>query len=301
MADQSSLPTPTTTPPPPATWKSISAEINAATRKQHARLNDLITARLPLALPPHSSNPAVLGRGLEAFAQIFIAFEEVWQDIEDGQHSLSKYDPDKAHGYDVCSYLAFLRPIGLARRERLMRDLNHIKARTHIEFPPSKYDEALAKRVRDRVSREPHTLIAYAWVMYMAIFSGGRWVREQLGNAGPSFWIGPEQSDKAERPSAPGYTFLFFDGDQDGEDIKLQFKDRLQEAETILSIEERQAIVSASQTLFDECICLVKDLDKRTMEEPGAVVILIALIIIMVMPLAVLLWPYRRFFLRLWW
>jgi len=300
MADQLSLPTPTATPPPPATWKSISAEINAATRKQHTVLNDLITARLPRALPPHSSNPAVLGRGLEAFAQIFIAFEEVWQDIEDGQHSLSKYDPDKAHEYDVCSFLAFLRPAGLARRERLMKDLKYIKTRTGIEFPPSEYDKALAKRVRDGVTREPHTLIAYAWVMYMAIFSGGRWVREQLGTARPDFWNGTEQPEKVELSNTPGYTFLYFDGDKDGEDIKGEFKDRLQEAETVLSIEERQAIVSASQALFDECICLVKDLDKRTMEEPGAVLMLIALIIIMVMPLTVILWPYRAFFLQFW-
>ncbi|KAF2773032.1 heme oxygenase-like protein [Teratosphaeria nubilosa] len=263
MADH--LPTPTRTPPPPAIT-NISTEINVATRKQHTELNRLIIDRLPLGLPPHASDPALLGRGLAAFARIFFAFESVWKDIEDGKHALNRLDPSQAHKYDVVSFLSFLRPAGMSRSERLRLDLGHINQKTGIDFRPTKYDEVLMTSIRARVNAEPHALIAHAWVMYMAIFSGGRWIRQQLSSPGPGFWPLPPQTEKTDiedRLHMPGFSFLSFDGTQDGEDIKADFKSRLEEAEELLTANEREEVVQAAQALFEECIDLVKDIDRR--------------------------------------
>jgi heme oxygenase len=268
------LPSPTKTPPP-AEKPSISVAINSATRKQHVELNRLIVERLPLGLPPHSHDPALLGRGLAAFGNIFSAFEEVWHEIEQGKHALSRYDPDKAHAYDVCSFLSFLRPTGLARGERLRKDLAHIQRRADTEYQTSAYDQALATRIRTALNERPHALIAYAWVMYMAIFSGGRWIREQLAKAGPCFWLDASQAEKfdiANRLSMPGFIFLSFSGDRDGEDIKADFQSRLEEADTLLTDKERDEVVDAAKGIFDDCLQLIHDIDKRVQvaqEEPN--------------------------------
>lgn len=283
MADH--LPTPTPSPPPDATHPSISAQINAVTRKQHTELNRLIIDRLPLALPPNASDPALLGQGLAAFAQIFFAFEESWQQIEDGSHPLNKYDPDRAHEYDVCSNLAFLRPNGLVRSPRLRRDLEHIAKRTKKNVRQGAFEKKLAQQVRDTVNAKPHMLIAHAWVMYMAIFSGGRWIRQQFAGAGKEFWTGEpqtvpsEKNEKTEVQNLPGFSFLSFEGDQDGEDIKAEFKTRLAEAETMLTAEERQDVVQAAQELFEQCIGLVGELDRKVARQKVDLLALIALML----------------------
>ena len=53
------------------------------------------------------------------------------------------------------------------KRPRLMTFISHIQTST---------------------TRKPHLLIAYAWIFYMALFSGGRWIRAQLYAAGEDFW-----------------------------------------------------------------------------------------------------------------
>jgi hypothetical protein len=101
----------------------------------------------------------------------------------------------------------------------------------------------------------------------MAVFSGGRWIRQQLAKGGSGFWIGIGQHEFSELekahmlPHSPGFSFLSFDGYEDGEDIKMLFKARLAEAETLLTQQERQDIIAAARYLFDDCIALVRQLD----------------------------------------
>ncbi|KAK5136945.1 hypothetical protein LTR08_001452 [Meristemomyces frigidus] len=290
------LPSPGPAPRPEFFQPSISAQINIATRKQHTELNRLLTERLPLALPPNVPNSALLGPGLAAFAQIFFAFETVWQSIEDGQHLLNKYDPDRAHEYDVCSALAFLRPVGLARTEMLREDLEQLAKRLGRKngLQLGHHETKLAEKIRATVSAKPHVLVAYAWVMYMAVFSGGRWIRMQFDGAGLEFWTGKTNSILSEKQdgssSLPGYTFLSFPGAVDGEDIKKDFKSRLAETEALLTEEERDEVVEAAQELFDHCIQLVGELDKRVVRQQAGTLVPLAVILALV--LAVMLGFY---------
>ena len=104
----------------------------------------------------------------------------------------------------------------------------------------------------------------------MAVFSGGRWVRRQLENAGPEFWLGESVDERQEAGREPlGFSFLSFDGHEDGEDLKMHFKARLAEAEALLTAQEREEIVAAAQGLFEDCIALVHLLD-REMEQQAA-------------------------------
>lgn len=56
----------------------------------------------------------------------------------------------------------------------------------------------VVERMRKVAEERPHVLVAYAWVWYMAVFSGGRYIREQLGGANrEEFWEG-KGKDKEE-------------------------------------------------------------------------------------------------------
>ncbi|KAF7195732.1 Heme-binding protein HMX1 [Pseudocercospora fuligena] len=247
---------------------SISNRINLATRKQHTELNRLIIQRLPLALPPYQSNPLLFSKGIVPFARIFIIFEIEWDLLV---RHVRKLDPaDLSHDAEVRRWLANLRPEGLARSERLKNDIRHLRdiAGSGIYDTPA-VREAWVKEIRARIRQNPEVLVAFAWVFYMATFAGGRWIRQQLANGGAEFWTGQpgvagnlEKGEQSALLQLPGFTFLSFPGDEDGEDIKTAFKSRLAEAETLLTESEKTEILGVSEQIFDKCISLVNDLDR---------------------------------------
>ena len=259
------LPTPTVTPPPhQSAAPELPAQINTATRKQHTELNRLIIDRIPLALPPRTNSPKVYALGLAAFAQIYLAFEQAFDDLEKSQDASDQQTPvEDTHQHELKTWLSALRPTSLKRSSRLKRDLQYLPALDRSNF--AELDEQISADIHSRVSAKPHILVAYTWVMYMAIFSGGRWIRSQLASAEPEFWTshtnaGPALAEKTPL-GMPGFSFLSFDGEEDGEDIKVEYKKRLKEGEKLLSVQEREDILEASQELFERCISIVKKLD----------------------------------------
>ena len=216
------LPTPSVTPPPPVVALELPVEINTVTRKHHIELNRLIIDRLPLALPPIANSPKVYALGLSAFAHIYLAFEQAFDDLERSQDdSVGTNGEEEAdHQRKVKAWLANLRPPGLKRSSRIKRDLQYLPELDRSSF--SDLDNEIHSHIRDLAASKPHILVAYTWVMYMAIFSGGRWIRSQLAGAQPEFWTshtnaGPALAEKTPL-GMPGFSFLSFDGDEDGED-----------------------------------------------------------------------------------
>lgn len=257
------LPTPSVTPPLPAGASTLPIQINTATRKQHTELNRLIIERLPLALPPKANGPQVYGLGIAAFAQIFLAFEQAFDDLANDEEPKTSSEDELSHHRQVKSWLSNLRPAGLKRSPRLKRDLQYLPELDRSHF--SELNDSTQAHIRALAASKPHTLVAYTWVMYMAIFSGGRWIRAQLASAQPEFWTshtnaGPAMAEKTPL-GMPGFSFLSFDGEQDGEDIKAEYKRRLVEGEDLLGKQEREDIVEASRELFEMCIKIVRKLD----------------------------------------
>jgi heme oxygenase len=246
----------------------LSAQINASTRSHHVLLNRLISSRLPVCLPLNTSDPTLYTSGISQFADIFYAFEEVW-------------DEATVSDVDLLSFLRTLRPHGLARSARIRKDLEYLRslkngAESGQGQQKSKAVEAFVTHIRSVVQANPHLLIAYAWTLYMAIFSGGRWIRGQLCSAGEDFWTSPSDtspattnSDDNEKPTLEelklfeplGLSFWFFPTDTDGEDIKVEFKRRLQDGEHLLTSAQREEIVKESQDVFDRFQDMVADLD----------------------------------------
>ncbi|KAF2432775.1 heme oxygenase-like protein [Tothia fuscella] len=265
---------------------TLSAEINAATRPHHISLNRYITSRLPLCLPPRTATPEIYVAGLEHFASIFFTFESIWDKItasadvsrklEDTWESLDSLSSSgSSAGEDpVTTFLRTLRPLGISRSERLHLDLARLNREAGSETVEQMRGEAQTEfmaHIRETVRQKPHVLIAYAWCMYMAVFSGGRWIRSQLCASGEEFWTG---NAAREAPNTDGrddlnlgkfeglgLSFWFFPGAQDGEDIKADFKQRLQEGEAVLTAEQRADVVAEAQEIFNRCDSLVRELD----------------------------------------
>ncbi|KAL9616890.1 MAG: hypothetical protein Q9160_008279 [Pyrenula sp. 1 TL-2023] len=124
-----------------------------------------------------------------------------------------------------------------------------------------RYPEAslysISSTIAENTRDNPHNLIAYSWIMYMALFNGGRWIRGQLQSAGPTFWGVAPDDDGIDCLS-----FWDFDGTEDGEDIKRDFKQRIEDITELLSDEERIDIVQEAVRIFQMCQGLVDHLDK---------------------------------------
>ncbi|TKA82330.1 hypothetical protein B0A49_00071 [Cryomyces minteri] len=292
--------TPPVPPPPPTPSPHalpLPAEINSATRSIHTQLNRLITSRLPLALPPYTTSPVLYALGLRHFAHVYYAFEAQWTRLCAPRGVAEDLLPDHTlHAQDIRAFLAGLLPPGLMRSERLCGDLSVLSDSFGVADDtapcPGKAVQAFVAHIKDAVSARNHVLVAYAWVMYMAIFSGGRWIRAQLLSASsPSeptnnsgtFWPLPtrstsenisqqpqhEERDEDEPDHPPGLSFLHFPGPSDGEDVKAAFKQRLEAAEPLFSADERREIVAEAGRIFGYCIDIVAELDEQASSAEG--------------------------------
>ncbi|KAF4626998.1 hypothetical protein G7Y89_g11159 [Cudoniella acicularis] len=306
---------------PSETSHTLSHQINAATRSLHTQLNRQIISRLPLALPPYGTNPSKYVSGLLHIAPIYTTFESLWEGVVKTPYLEQKPINDACGGCSsdsdisiqndtpkisprIRNILLDLWPPGLLRTARLRSDIASLSSVSEQEVDSQlrkiSQEGKLANFIShttNSVARNPHVLVAYTWVMYMALFSGGRILRASLqaaGGSGKEFW---EQDPSPVRPysisqeskrkpakktgddepkniwasnsfsdrdileSASGLEFFNFNGEQDGEDIKIEYKKRFTELDDILTTTEKQDIVTEAQHIFQYMLDIVSDLD----------------------------------------
>jgi hypothetical protein len=101
--------------------------------------------------------------------------------------------------------------------------------------------------------------------MYMALFNGGRTIRDQLVTAGPEFWqVSKTPTDFQEGVDvilAERLQFWYFDSATDGDDIKEDFKKRFDIAAAQLIASERVDVVDEAVRIFEMCRQMVDWLD----------------------------------------
>lgn len=196
----------------------------------------------------------------------------------------------------VLALLRTLRPHGLARTRRIHRDIASLAGialddvDTYLLEHTSDASAHFTQHIEAIVANKPHVLLAYAFVMYMAIFSGGRWIRSMLAAPGAGFWSAFElpQSPPGSPPiglayaassvheklrtfnqtqqetfEKTGLSLWFWSGLNDGLDIKAEFKHQLDLANELLTEEMRSDILAESRDIFIRCESLVGELDER--------------------------------------
>jgi len=256
---------------------TLPKQINSATRSIHTHLNRLILTRLPLALPPNSQSPEVYATGLQRFAPIYLSFESLWGEIVD----LQPLEASQAIDHRVFSALKHLYMPKMLRTQGLRSDVSFL-----LHQPLEEVDDVLEhleglqlhlflQHFEQTCAVKPHVLIAYGWVMYMALFNGGRWIRAQLLAAKDSSWRLPtfeSTTESAKADPSPGLAFWHFPGEEDGDDLKNEFKARLNDVEGLLDVEQRQDIVDEALSIFDYLALLVGELDEIVARRPVPVV-----------------------------
>jgi len=172
------------------------------------------------------------------------------------------------------------------RTDRLISDLSTLLHITEEQVQPfissqrSPATEAFLAHIKSRVASKPHTLVAYAFVLYLAIFSGGRWIRSVLAAPGLPFWdfkhprggnVSLEAVHQKLRNYTPaqissyekaGLAFWFWQSDDDGVDIKNDFKARLDAIDEVLTEQQRTDIVTEAREIFVLCEAVVRELDE---------------------------------------
>ncbi|EGX94831.1 hem oxygenase-like, multi-helical [Cordyceps militaris CM01] len=302
--------------------KHLAEAIAAQTRGIHARLNKSILARLPLALPPRASDPSTYVTGLLHIAPIYLTFESLWEHLlaprsEDGldphaelvtplrpasktatvgtsplsapallQHKLNL--PARVH-----SVLHALHLPGLARGDCLKADIreltgwsDHVLDSQLANACRAPALSAMVDHMRISIQKQPLLLVTYTYIMYMALFAGGRFIRSTLESTGDEFWQTPMAPVKPtmqpcipmpdvqreihnDSPSHNGshkchplpLSFFHFDTPHDGEDLKVEFKRRVRICEAALEPDETQAIVEEASNIFQHMISIVQQLD----------------------------------------
>ncbi|KAL2760547.1 hypothetical protein ACRALDRAFT_2015557 [Sodiomyces alcalophilus JCM 7366] len=280
---------------PDASNERLLAEsINAATRRVHARLNKLIMARLPLALPPHAQDPSIYLSGLLHITPIYSAFESAWQTL---LRPLTEPDSYLPHETAISEHTRSLlsRPYlpALTRSDQLRADIHALTGWTPHQIEEQlavvSQSGALAKfiqHISSAIDERPHVLLAYAHTLYMALFAGGRFIRSILESAPrDTFWSRPcthvqlGNASTANHPSqqrTPTATFsaqheeddfdlplafFRFSTPADGEDLKKEFKERLASIEPLLTPGERHDIVQEAICIFNNMFSVVAQLD----------------------------------------
>ncbi|KAI0135757.1 heme oxygenase-like protein [Daldinia grandis] len=275
---------------------TLGEEINAAIRPLHTKLNKLVTSRLRLAIPPHSDDAKNYVTGLLHIAPIYQTFEREWDNILEDSPAATKVEPR------IRLLLADLRVEGFARSGALQEDIVTLLGRND-DIVRSRMESVsrapvlveFKKHIREAVQARPHVLVAYSWVMYMALFAGGRFIRASLERVDRStgFWssLGPSSSSSSsDRPEPefripgaydafcvrdvvrkqsrqpPPLNFFLFDTPENGEDLKRRFKETLAAAtsppEPKLTQEERADVTSEGLAIFGYMIRIVGELDE---------------------------------------
>ena len=151
----------------------------------------------------------------------------------------------------------------LYRTRRLDSDLAALKLLepnlasldTHAENAGREFRQYL----NERMPEKPHLLVAYIWIMYQALFNGGRFIRMALLKAGPEFWgLTPKDMDPKNFRSP--LSFWCVDND---ELVNKEFRARVEKADNLLTESEREEILAESLEIFRRCTHITLQLDEH--------------------------------------
>ena len=244
---------------PPLPQRPLPLEIKTATRTQHTALNRLITDRLRLCLPPNTQAPHLYATGLAVFGSIYTSFEREWQlSFRRGKTGTSRIE-------DILQTVLIPELLRTEKLKREMESMGLFINQIPLSGTALSTIQERQSAVRAAIRAKPHVVLAYAWVMYMALFNGGRSIRDALAAAGSEFWhVSKSPTDVEEGLHLildERLHFWHFDSPNDGDDIKEDFKKRFGAAAAQLTTSERVDVVDEAVRIFAICHSMVDWLD----------------------------------------
>ena len=216
-------------------------------------LNRQILSLFPLALPPHSLTHSPYAEGIAFILPIYTTFEACLRRAI-GQPGSS--------GPATPLHEIYLPALERAHRLDFDLDLLGVSARGGEEKYP-RHLQSILNHIESVTAEKPYLLLAYTWILYLAIFSGGRYLRAQLRRANAQAWDIGQDSDASMQ-------FWCFEGDQDGEDIKSEFKIRFGSASTLLTDRERKEVVDEAMEIMKRMIEVVTEIESAFRDQKAS-------------------------------
>lgn len=202
--------------PPGGEPRSLAYSINTAIASSHTKINRLILDRMPHAVPPRADNPSTYITGLLHIGAVYIAFESLWQNIIGVRTETAPLPYTYPFGNDTVTSSPGLdhgpEPPQVTERHRQILETAYwpnmlraarVKAdiRTMTGWPAHVVDEQLRSagttgelgaflaHIKEAVDGRPHLLLAYAYSLYLALLSGGSYIRTELMYLRAEFWL----------------------------------------------------------------------------------------------------------------
>ncbi|KAJ5178699.1 hypothetical protein N7492_001909 [Penicillium capsulatum] len=248
----------------------LPSRIKATIKEPHGVVNRLNTARIPLCLPPQANSTGLYTMGFSRYADIYLGFEEVWHSlIGDPADWPGEISDDPAHfSSDEARIQAVLRLLympELYRTRRLESDFAALKlldpGLSSLHAGADNAGSEFRQYIKQRMPEKPHLLVAYIWIMYQAMFNGGRFIRLQLLKAGPEFWgLSPKEMNPSDFPSPLSFWCV-----ENDETVKTEFRERAVKIDGLLTEAERQEILDESLEIFRRCTVITSQLDEQVM------------------------------------
>lgn len=202
--------------PPDGEPQSLAHSINTAIASSHTKINRLILDRMPHAVPPQTDNPSTYITGLLHIGAVYIAFESLWQNIIGAHTEIAPlpYTYPFSKGSSASSTGLNNGPTSPQVTDRARHILEtaywpnmlraaRVKAdiRAMTGWSAHLIDEqirsagttgelgAFLAHIQDSVVGQPHLLLAYAYSLYLALLSGGSYIRTELMYLRADFWL----------------------------------------------------------------------------------------------------------------
>ena len=113
-----------------------------------------------------------------------------------------------------------------------------------------------------RILNKPYLVMSYAWIFYLAIFSGGRYMRASLQRSFDEAWL-PGLAPEVERRQAGYLVFWTFGRDeQESEEVRATFKRNFEGMAGRLDDDQREEVVKEAVDIMDRLIEIIEDLGR---------------------------------------
>ncbi|KAL8909456.1 MAG: hypothetical protein Q9171_005024 [Xanthocarpia ochracea] len=219
-----------------------------AIRPHHTTLNQLILQFLPFALPPYTASNELYALGICHVYPIYSLFESFFC-----THIEPNTLPSRTKEIITALHLPELE-----RAEVLGNDIKLLLPPSHRVPSPIHHPrlEAFKLHIQSSLASRPHVLVAYTWIFYMALFSGGRYIRSKLRTG-----FAPSSASTSQRriDQLAGLSFWNFPGDADGEDLKNDFKAQVATLSDVLTEEEKADIIAEGVHIMTSLTDVVKE------------------------------------------
>ncbi|PWY61658.1 heme-binding peroxidase [Aspergillus eucalypticola CBS 122712] len=248
------------------THADLPSRIREAIKEPHGKVNHLNTARIPLCLPPEARTPLLYTLGLLRYAEIYLGLEKVWlAEIGDPIHWIQgtsdNMDPNTSGRERIQTVLRLLYLPELLRTKRFEADFLALQSLdpniSSLGAGKVTAGSQFRQYIEEDLPTKPHLLVAYIWIMYQALFNGGRFIRMQLLKAGPEFW---GLSARSMNTAALPVPLSFWHVDEE-EVIKASFRSRLNMADKLLTETEREEIIQEAVEILRRCELITLQLD----------------------------------------